>query len=72
MTKPKVHFQGKIIVESEEPGFLIMFPDGCIVYKKSKSEVERAAKRYWKKHADGKAVNVGLTEWRNCYENPEV
>ena len=61
--KPTIQNQGIIIVEPDEDGFLVMFPNGDIVLASTKVEVERKAAGWFKKHATAD-IAVGRTEWR--------
>ncbi len=64
--KASVHNQGKIVAEYHNLTFdwLVMFPNGRVEHFRSRSQVEAAAKRYFKRHVQKGAVGVGRIEWR--------
>jgi len=56
--------QGKIVIEPDGDGFLIMFPDGSIEGS-SKTNAERKARRWFKtKLGKGLKIGIGEIEWR--------
>jgi len=64
--KPKVKHQGKIVAELHGMyDWWVMFPSGRITRYRNKSDVERAAKKYFARRKDKSAINVGLIEWRD-------
>lgn len=61
--RPKVTNQGKCIVEESAGEYTIMFPDGACEVTTTRADAERRCKRWFKRHADAGAVNVGTIEW---------
>jgi hypothetical protein len=65
MMKPKVHNQGKVIAENQGTDeWLVMFPNGDVESFGRKSDVEAAARRYFKKRVRKGTIGVGRIEWR--------
>lgn len=61
--KPSVANQGKIVVQQNRGEFLVMFPDGSVEIAMSKDDVEKKAKRYFKKILGTSDIGVGRIEW---------
>jgi len=68
MPKPPVNIQGRAIVEYDytERYYYLMLPDGDVWVGKTRSEIEKYAKRWAKKSADKYAINTLIIEWRDC------
>lgn len=65
VTRPKVHAQGRVIVEPGDRGdVLVVMPDGSVEVKCSTSDAATAARAWIKKHMDPSAVNVATIDWR--------
>jgi len=59
--------QGKVIVERDEAakGFLLMTPDGDVVWKKTKRGAEQHARSWFKDHLESEdGFGIGIIEWR--------
>ena len=65
MTKPNVLNQGKVIIEWDQDGFLVMLPTGDLRSFATRKDAEAFAQRYFKKTANVDALNVGRIEWRD-------
>lgn len=63
-TKPKVEYQGKVVVDACYGGYFFMLPDGQVGERQTAAEVEKLAKAWFKKHAPHNAIGVGKIEWR--------
>jgi hypothetical protein len=63
--KPKVQDQGKVVAEYQGMyDWLVVFPNGVVKSFRNKSQVESAAKRYFKTHVHKGSIGVGRIEWR--------
>ncbi len=64
--KSAVHEQGKVVAEYHKlsNSWIVIFPNGITEFFWSRSQVEAAAKRYFKRHVRKGAVGVGRIEWR--------
>ena len=56
--------QGTVVIEPDEGGYLVMTPDGEVVWKPTKAAAERHARAWFKAHLDGADVGIGDIEWR--------
>jgi hypothetical protein len=57
--------QGKVVVDRSADGdMLLMTPDGDARLVADAADAERIARRWFRRHADDGAVNVGEIEWR--------
>jgi hypothetical protein len=64
----KLHKQGNVIVEyyEELKVYYMMFPDGNISEVMTSKDVEKQAKKWFKKNLKGKGdIGIGSIEWRN-------
>jgi hypothetical protein len=64
--KPAVEWQGKVVIEADGDGFLIMFPDGEIVGASTRTKAEAKARQWFKEHVGKSAIGVGEIEWRGA------
>lgn len=63
--KIKTHDQGKIVAEYQgTDSWLVMFPSGRVTHFRNKSDVEKAAKKYFGRRVKKGHVGVGRIEWR--------
>jgi hypothetical protein len=62
----KVNVQGVVIVERDELdcGYMILWPDGCCQWEKSKRAVNRVVKIWAADNATALSANVLFVEWR--------
>lgn len=58
------HNQGKAIAERDGTGWLLVLPDGVVVWKATSDSVVRAVKAWARKHTAG-AVSTLELEWRS-------
>lgn len=57
--------QGSVIIEpDDERGYLVMTPDGDVIWKPTKAAAERHARVWFKAHLNGADVGIGSIEWR--------
>ncbi len=64
--KPPVHSQGKIVVQCDGLGLLVMMPDGSVHGAADAKEADTLARTWIKNHMRGDAVNVATIEWNGC------
>jgi hypothetical protein len=64
MTTIKIADQGKVVIEPDCGGFLIMLPDGNVVWKETRRLAEGVARRWFKTHLAKGNIGVGEIEWR--------
>lgn len=57
--------QGIVVVEPDEDGFLVMFPDGDVRHFSHRGKVEQAARDWFKKALGDRGVGIGRIEWRD-------
>jgi hypothetical protein len=62
--KPKVKYQGKCVVDTNDAGeFLVMTPDGYVVPRLTRTEAEKECRKWFKKHVPKEAIGVGEIDW---------
>ena len=64
--KPRIQSQGKIVMELDGPGWLMMTPDGEVTHQPNKASAEKAAKEWFSEHCpvDPSGIGIGRIEWR--------
>lgn len=65
-SNPSVHRQGKIVVQFDGLGLLVMMPDGSVCPAANAKEANTLARRWIKKNMDESAINVATIEWIGC------
>lgn len=64
LDRPKVHWQGKVVIDYADGDFLVMLPDGEVRLGGDKENASKIARRWFRKHAQN-AINLGEIDWRN-------
>lgn len=64
MDKSEVVNQGKVVIEADGEGWLVMTPDGAVVWRPTRKAAEDVAKRWFKKYCGLSTIGVGNIEWR--------
>jgi hypothetical protein len=55
--------QGKVVIEQDGDGWLIMTPDGKVAWVATRKKAEQHAKKWFKSNLKGD-IGVGSIEWR--------
>jgi len=63
--KIRIQSQGKIIMDADGPGWLMMTPNGELTFHLSRAAAEKAAKSWFHKHLDPSKIGAGVIEWRS-------
>lgn len=63
--RPEVVRQGKVVVERDDEGLLIMLPDGQIEWARNRRAATKLIKVFFEKSlGEGCKIGVGAIEWR--------
>ncbi len=59
-----IQSQGKVIIEPDGDGFLILFPDGEVQGAATKQRANTKIKHWFRDNVRHDAIGVGMIEWR--------